>query len=146
MYSRVGIRMARAYANNYSDDPDTKVGCYMELTGEFSVLASNILISGVDRAPDTVSKKGKKIWMRHAEEVAVCRWFRMLREHGHSSHYGPFAYLTHKPCLRCARLLLSVEPRAIYIGEGHTTEGENDWSSVMSLFVGTRTPFELVGE
>lgn len=110
--------------SEWSKDPATGVGCVI-VSPDGSILATgyNGLPRGVDDLTDRLERPAKYLWTTHAEENAIANAARegaRLR--------GSVAFITHKPCSRCAGLLINAGVSTVVYGDGQTSMPEEEFT------------------
>lgn len=103
--------------SEWSKDPSTGVGCVI-VSPDGSILATgyNGLPRGVEDAPDRMERPAKYLWTTHAEENAIANAAR----HG-IRLFGSYAFVTHQPCAKCARMLINAGIAGVIYGDGKTS-------------------------
>ena len=92
---------ARKYAQKYSDDPDTKVGCLITVTDGAKLLYTNRFPTQI-RHSRNLNFSDKHICMVHAEQAAIADFAK----HGWGLRSATML-VTHHPCLACTKAILS---------------------------------------
>ncbi len=96
------FRLARTYAENQSEDPDTQVACIITDQHGFIVAkGANRLPLGACRTTERKTRPEKYKWIEHAERNAI---YAAAREG--TRLRGCIAYLPWFPCVECARALV----------------------------------------
>ena len=86
---------AKKYANKFSDDPKTKVGCLVHSIDNSKLLYTNRFPNQL-RHSDCLDAPHKHIWMIHAERAAISDFAK----HGWFMQYATML-VTHHPCIEC---------------------------------------------
>lgn len=90
----------QTYADNNSDDMNTKVAC-MVITQSHIVVGSNQLPEGVLMYPERIVRPTKTPWLLHAEQNVLSTCARVgIKTHGATLH------CTMYPCSVCTRSLI----------------------------------------
>lgn len=99
-----------------SKDPRTKVGCVIA-TEDKTVAATgfNGIPRGVQDLPERMLPPVKYDWTSHAEENAVASAAR-----SGIKLKGSTAFVTHHPCVCCARMLIQAGVVRVIVGDGVT--------------------------
>lgn len=134
------LRLAKEVAN-WSKDPSTKVGCV--ITDAHHVIKS----TGFNGFPRGFSDDGrlgdresKYRCVVHAEENAIVNAART----GAACH-GGIVYVTFRPCQRCARLIIQLEPSAVIVQRCVIPERwAKDMEASLDLFIESRIPYDEV--
>ena len=92
---------AKRYAEKFSDDPNTKVGCLVHSIDNSKLLYTNRLPNQL-RHSDWLQSSDKKIWMVHAEQAAITDFAK----HGWFIQFSTML-VTHHPCVECVKLIIS---------------------------------------
>jgi deoxycytidylate deaminase len=101
--------LARCYADMFSQDPDTRVGCaIISPSNRLISLGTNNPVSTLGRREDCRHKPLKYGVTTHAEAAAILEAKRDLT--------GCSAVMTDAPCSNCLRLLLESNIYRIYYG------------------------------
>jgi len=102
---------------SWSKDPSTKVGCVV-VNDDRVVLSTgyNGLPRGVIDDPDRMERPAKYLWTSHAEENAIAQAALVGARLA-----GATAYVTHRPCARCARSLIQAGVARLVIDASGTT-------------------------
>lgn len=93
----------------WSKDTSTKVGCIIASPDGVTLATGfNGLARGVADLPERMERPAKYVWTVHAEAAAVANAAR-----SGARLDGAIAFVTHKPCSDCARLLINAGIRKI---------------------------------
>lgn len=110
------MEMAELVASK-SKDPATKVGCVIVASDQVvAATGYNGIPRGVEDKPERMERPAKYLWTSHAEENAVAHAARTG-----VSLKGSTAFVTHKPCCRCARMLIQAGVVEVVVGDGTTS-------------------------
>ena len=118
------------HAATQSKDAETKVGAVIVgPDGEVRLTGYNGPPKGVKDLPDRLSRPGKYPWMSHAEQNIIA----FAAREGIPTK-GCTLYTTHAPCSSCARSIIQAGIRCVAIGEGQTSQAEEDKDAVHAMF------------
>jgi dCMP deaminase len=94
--------IAREYAKEFSDDPDTQVGACITRGQDVLVRATNTVPHGVRRDKERCERPIKYDWIEHAEQAAIAKAARDGVE-----LEGTRMYCTLFPCNLCAQSIIN---------------------------------------
>lgn len=131
------MKQAYEYANEYSQDPDTKSGCIL-IDGKYNniVFGTNRIPSGSKLEPYMLERPAKYSYLEHCERDAIYQAVRLG-----ISLLGWTLYVNWQPCMECARALISSGIKRVVIHkEGQETyerlaaiEKGGDWHEYDSV-------------
>lgn len=133
------IELART-VSTWSKDPSTKVGCVI-VGIERTVLATgyNGLPRRVLDLPERMERPAKYLWTSHAEENAVAQ---AAREG--VALADTYAFVTHHPCSRCARMLIQAGVRRVFVSTGTTSMPSEEFDVAAAMLHEADVSLEVV--
>lgn len=115
MFNKKYMDLAEEYAEKYSEDPNTKVGCTLVCTDGTTVLGCNNMPEKAkvkfpwERTGDFL--KTKYPFVIHAEMNAIAN---CVKNSDFISPVDAKVYVTLFPCSNCAKLLISAGIKKVY--------------------------------
>ena len=118
------------HAATASKDVETQVGAaIVGPSGEVRLTGYNGPPKGVRDLPERLCRPTKYPWMSHAEQNIVAFAAREgIRTDGCT------LYVTHPPCSNCARSIIQAGIVCVAVGEGVTTQSEDDAAVTAAMF------------
>lgn len=136
------FKLAKYFAELFSKDPSTKVGCIILAPESLQILSMGY--NGMPRGVDETIKERwerpqKLMWCEHAERNAIANASR----HGTPLENG-IAIITMFPCADCARLLIQSGIKTIVSKEPNLVDSKWSVSFTFSLQMFKEADIKLI--
>jgi dCMP deaminase len=118
------------HASTASKDAETQVGAVIVgPDGEIRLTGYNGPPRGVTDHPDRLRRPTKYPWVSHAEQNIIAFAAREGIRTG-----GCTLYVTHLPCVNCAKSIIQAGIQCVVVGDGTTTASDDEMRISRTMF------------